>query len=135
MIPEFSSSPISRSSTFRQSHEALGINLARHAASVSYPFISPVMRSSSVDGLTRSEVVGSKVVGSNLESCMLVNSARSVAQGAEASPGYCTPSRVSRQHVCRNSPGMIDQDRRHEVSGDRSYSELARSFRRRQKRW
>ncbi|OYT20820.1 MAG: hypothetical protein CCU26_04205 [Nitrospira sp. UW-LDO-01] len=79
--------------------------------------------------------LASQVVGSCLESCMIVNSARSVAQSAEASPGYCTPSRVSRQHVCRNSPGMIDQDRRHEVSGDRSYSELARSFRRRQKRW
>jgi len=70
----------------------------------------------------------------DLESCVTANIERSVAQGAGASHGYCTPSRLSRQHVGRNSPGMIDQDRRHEVSRGRSCSELARSFRRRQER-
>jgi hypothetical protein len=42
--------------------------------------------------------------------------------------------RLSRQHVCLNSPGLIDQNRRQEVSGVRSCAELAPSFRRRQDR-
>ncbi len=58
-----------------------------------------------------------KPSGSDLESCMTVDSAHSVVLGAGASPGYCTPSRLSRQQVCRISPGMTDQDRRQEVSG------------------
>jgi hypothetical protein len=74
-------------------------------------------------------------LGSDFETCMTGNSARSVAQGAETSPAYCTPCRWSRQQVCRNSLSMINQNRCHEVSEDRSYSGPARNIRRQQERW